>query len=73
MGEVEDAICYCPCSTAVFVNSGARIVRRRENISRALAYHHAAARFLRTRFEPIYVATIEADFGQSDGPGDMPF
>jgi hypothetical protein len=71
MGEVEDAIRYCPRSTTVLMNSGARIERRRKNIfSRALANNHAAARFLRTRFEPIYLATVEADFRESYRLGD---
>jgi len=60
MGEVEDATRYGPRSPAVFVNSGARVERRRENVlSRALADHHAAARFPRPRFEPINLVTVQ--------------
>ena len=66
IGEVENAVRYGPGSAAVFVNSGARIKRGWKNVhSRASTDHHAAARFLRTRFEPIYVATVEADFRES--------
>ena len=68
--EVEDAIRHSPGTTAVFVNSGARIERRRQNIgSRPVADHHASASFLRTRFEPVYVGTVEADFGEADRLG----
>ena len=70
MREVEDVIRYCPRSSTVFVNSGARIERRGEDISGAMADNHAATGFPRTRFEPVYVVTVEADFRESDGLGD---
>ena len=71
IGKVEDAVRDGPCSATIFVNAGAGVEWRGENIAPRLpAHHHAAAGFLGTRFEPVDVITVEADFGESDGLGD---